>query len=115
MPDVRPIDANALTLKIIGINCCDYGSMFDYTAHKAVIEALNDAVRFVDDAPTLAYTQQLEQEKFDVLDEISSAYYGKTMYGLNDDGTVYSRYSCDTMTFDEAVSELAHLLYREVE
>jgi hypothetical protein len=59
--------------------------------------------------------QQLEQEKFDVLDEISTAYYGKMMYGLNDDGTVYSRYSCEDMTFDEAVQELVSLLYKENE
>ncbi len=55
MAEVRPIDANAIVSKIIGIDFLDYGCMFDYTAHKAANEALNDAFRLIGDAPTLDY------------------------------------------------------------
>lgn len=70
-------------------------------------------------ASALSYITRLEQrpaqERFEVLDELSCAFYGKKMYGLNDDGTVYSRYSCDNMSFEEAVSELSDLLCEDEE
>ena len=47
----------------------------------------------------LAYIQKLESSRWELFDDLSTAYYGKQMYGLNDDGTVYSRYSCDMMSF----------------
>lgn len=58
----------------------------------------------------LAYIRQLESEKWDLFFEITAAYYGKMMYGLNDDGTVYSRYSCEDMTFERAVDEFKELI-----
>lgn len=61
----------------------------------------------------LAYIQQLESGKWDMFFEITSAYYGKQMYGLNDDGTVYSRYSCEEMTFEQAVKEFKELISGE--
>lgn len=51
--------------------------------------------------------------KWELFEELSTAYYGKQMYGLNDDGTVYSRYSCDTMSFDQAVDEFRGLIADE--
>lgn len=47
---------------------------------------------------------------FDVLDEISSSYYGKQMFFLQENGTVYDRMKCDYITFEEAVSRMAQLL-----
>lgn len=61
----------------------------------------------------LAYIQQLESGKWDMFFEITSAYYGKQMYGLNNDGTVYSRYSCEEMTFEQAVKEFKELISGE--
>lgn len=61
----------------------------------------------------LAYIQQLEACRWELFDDLSTAYYGKTMYGLNDDGTVYSRYSCDTMPFERAVDEFRRLIADE--
>lgn len=55
MAEAIPIDANALVAAIIGINGCDYGSMFDFNAHTAANGALNDVVRLIDDAPLLDY------------------------------------------------------------
>ena len=63
----------------------------------------------------LAYIQQLESSRWELFEDLSAAYYGKVMYGLNNDGTVYSRYSCDTMSFEQAVDEFTHLLYKENE
>lgn len=61
----------------------------------------------------LAYIQQLEACRWELFDYLSTAYYGKQMYGLNDDGTVYSRYSCDTMPFERAVDEFRRLIADE--
>lgn len=61
----------------------------------------------------LAYIQQLESSHWELFDDLSTAYYGKQMYGLNDDGTVYSRYSCDTMSFEQAVDEFRRLIADE--
>ena len=61
----------------------------------------------------LAYIQQLESSRWELFDDLSTAYYGKQMYGLNEDGTVYSRYSCDTMSFDQAVDEFRRLIADE--
>ena len=61
----------------------------------------------------LAYIQQLEACRWELFDDLSTAYYGKQMYGLNDDGTVYSRYSCDTMPFERAVDEFRRLISDE--
>ena len=36
---------------------------------------------------------------------ISSVYWGKQYYFMQDNGMVYSRKSCNYMTFDDAVSE----------
>ena len=44
-------------------------------------------------------------DAFDVLDLISSAWYGKQYYFLQDDGTVYSRESCKPMAFEDALNE----------
>ena len=61
----------------------------------------------------LAYIQQLESSRWELFEELSTAYYGKQMYSLNDDGTVYSRYSCDTMPFERAVDEFRRLIADE--
>lgn len=57
--------------------------------------------------------KRLESEKWDLFFEITAACYGKKMYGLNDDGTVYSRHSCETMTFGRAVDEFKELISGE--
>lgn len=49
-------------------------------------------------------------DAFDVLDRISSAYYGKQMYFKQDNGTIYDRYGCDYITFDEAVNRFARMV-----
>ena len=64
-------------------------------------------------ADALTYIQQLEERLWELFEELSTAYYGKQMYGLNDDGTVYSRYSCDTMSFEQAVDEFRRLIADE--
>lgn len=43
--------------------------------------------------------------EWDMFDLITSAYYGKTMYSKQDNGIVYSRYSCKYMSADEAIRE----------
>ena len=51
-----------------------------------------------------------ELTPFDVLDIISSSYYGKQMIFLQDNGLIYDRYKCEYITFDEAVSRMAKLV-----
>ena len=54
-----------------------------------------------------AYKEGYERGRFDVLDAISSIYYGKQYYFLEDNGTVYSRDSCKYLTLEEAIYEFA--------
>lgn len=72
-----------------------------------------DTEEWEEDSDALAYIQQLEACRWELFDYLSTAYYGKQMYGLNDDGTVYSRYSCDTMPFERAVDEFRRLIADE--
>lgn len=43
--------------------------------------------------------------EFDMFNLITSVYYGKQYYFLQDNGMVYSRDCHENMTFDEAVDE----------
>lgn len=56
-------------------------------------------------ADAFAYIQQLEAKVWEVFETITSTYYGKQYYFLQDDGTVYSRYSGESMTFEQAMDE----------
>ena len=56
---------------------------------------------------------EAKSSRWELFEDLSTAYYGKQMYGLNDDGTVYSRYSCDTMSFEQAVDEFRRLIADE--
>ncbi len=53
MGEVRLIDANALVALISEINSTDYGSIFDYVAHGTAREALHDAIRLIEQMPTI--------------------------------------------------------------
>ena len=55
----------------------------------------------------LAYIRQLEDEKWNVFDLLSSAWFGKQCYFKQDDGTVYSRASGEYLSFDQALDEFA--------
>jgi len=48
--------------------------------------------------------------EWEMFDLISSAYYGKGMYFKQDNGIVYSRYSCKYMSVDEAIREFISLI-----
>lgn len=51
--------------------------------------------------------------KWEVFDDLSSAYYGKQMYFTQPDGTIYSRLSHGYMTFEEALSEFREAIAKE--
>lgn len=72
-----------------------------YTGNYSVAENAKDA---------LAYIQQLEQREWEVFDLLSSAWHGKQYYFKQEDGSVYSRESCQYLTFDQAIDEFAHSL-----
>lgn len=50
---MRPIDADALNEMVDKINDTDYGSIFDYTAHREVRNVLRDIKHLIDNAPTI--------------------------------------------------------------
>ena len=54
-----------------------------------------------------AYEEGYGRGRFDALEDISSVYYGKQYYFLQDNGLIYSRDSCKYMTLDEAIYEFA--------
>ena len=47
---------------------------------------------------------------FDVLDQISASYYGKQLFFLQDNGTVYNRYTGLYTTLEQAVEWFASYL-----
>lgn len=51
-----------------------------------------------------------EQGRWDMFDLMSCWYWGKQYYFLQDDGTVYSRYSGSYMTVEQAYREFGHIL-----
>lgn len=63
----------------------------------------------------LAYIWQLKNREWDLFDLLSSAWYGKSCYFKQEDGTVYSRVSCEYMSLDQAIDEFAHELTVEGE
>lgn len=52
--------------------------------------------------------------EWDMFDLITSTYYGKGMYFKQDNGTVYSRYSCEYMSMDGAIREFLALMEKEM-
>ena len=48
---------------------------------------------------------EFQKGEYEVLDLISSAWYGKQYYFLQDNGIVYSRKSGNYMTLDGAIEE----------
>lgn len=51
---------------------------------------------------------------FEVLDQLSSLYYGKQMYFEQDGGVIYSRHSCRNFpALQDAVNEFAKILEEE--
>ena len=57
-----------------------------------------------------ALFKERSDDAFEVLDNISSAYYGKQMYFMQDNGMIYDRYNCDYITFDKAVNRFARMV-----
>ena len=51
-----------------------------------------------------------EQGRWDMFVLMSCWYWGKQYYFLQDDGTVYSRYSGSYMTVEHAYQEFGHIL-----
>lgn len=62
------------------------------------------------DLPTVDVVEIKKDGEWEMFDLISSAYYGKRMYFKEDDGIVYSRYSCKYMSVDEAIREFVSLI-----
>ena len=62
--------------------------------------------RPIKDALELLKAQQC-MTGFEVLDEISSAYGGKQIFFLQDNGLIYDRYEAEYITLEEAVSRMA--------
>ena len=52
---------------------------------------------------------EFERGKFEMFDLITSVYYGKQYYFLQDNGMVYSRESGKEMVMDDAVSEFLRI------
>lgn len=55
------------------------------------------------------------QGQFDTLDRIAIAYWGKQMYILQDDGSVYDRLRGDFIGIDEAIDRLTSEIWNTFE
>ena len=58
-------------------------------------------------------SEEVLMTQFDVLDQISSSYWGKRMYFLQDNGMVYDRYNADYITLEMAVQRFAKMISEE--
>lgn len=65
------------------------------------------------DSISRKYVRDRNVGEWDMFDLITSTYYGKTMYFKQDNGVVYSRYSCKYMSVDEAIMEFLALIGEE--
>lgn len=70
----------------------------------------DDPCHFIMHEDALAYIKQLEEREWELLNLLSRAWYGKQYYFKQEDGTVYSRKSCQYLTFDESIDEFAQSL-----
>ena len=94
-----------------GLECCQLhdGDMYVDCSHcPYYLTCTHCDIEMHKDA--LAYIQQLEQREWDLFDLLSSAWHGKQYYFKQEDGSVYSRESCQYLTFDQAIDEFAQSL-----
>lgn len=84
-----------------GCKICAYNKPYNRRDKQCLVQLKVDA---------RALIQQLESEKWELFDLLSSAWYGKRTYFKQDDGTVYSRMSGEYLSFDQAVDEFARRL-----
>lgn len=97
---MRPIDADALK---------DKARELIPNYHASVVMNLFDLIdNLVDNMPTIEALQG--RKAWELFDLITSAYYGKMMYSRQENGIIYSRYSCKYMTMDDALNEFLSLL-----
>lgn len=89
-------------LEACGDGCCSACTYWDNC------DPDDHHVALVTDA--LAYIEQLEEREWNVFDLLSSVWFGKQYYSKQDDGTVYSRKSCEYLAFDQAIDEFANAI-----
>ena len=56
------------------------------------------------------YKDGFKDGQWDIFELITSAYFGKRYYFVENDGHIYSRYSHKYMSFDEAVIEFCSFI-----
>ena len=56
------------------------------------------------------YKDRFKDGQWDVFELITSAYFGKQYYFVQNDGSIYSRYSHKCMSFDEAMIEFCSFI-----
>lgn len=99
---MRPIDADALKDFI--------GQQLMLTGSTAVVMNAKDFFEnIVDNAPTIDVPER-KAEGWDMFELITSVYFGKQYYFLQDDGLVYSRSSHKYMTEDAAITEFLNAI-----
>ena len=67
----------------------------------------SDPVCLVEDAPTIDAEQV---SVFKVLERISTAYWGKQMFFMQDSGTVYDRYHGEYVTLEQAIERFVQYI-----
>ena len=59
----------------------------------------------VDNTIEISKSSSYDAGRWDMFEHITSIWYGKQCYFLQDDGQVYSRMTCEYMSKEEAVNE----------
>lgn len=122
---MRLIDADALIDDLMERYCkeCDKRKGIKSGERRIIYEIgevpcraceVDDVKAELEEAPTVDVPDR-NVGKWDMFDLITSAYYGKMMYSKQDNGIVYSRYSCKYMSMDEAIMEFLALIGEDIE
>ena len=90
---MRLIDADALVRQL-------NDEWFDCWPIKGIRKTINEQ-------PTI---DPVKRGEWDMFELITSAYFGKQYYFLQEDGIVYSRQSCKYMTRDKAIQEFLDII-----
>ena len=91
---MRPIDADALTAHL-------HDTTFVDGDDRSIVYRVIDTEITID---------PVKRGEWDMFELITSAYFGKQYYFLQEDGIVYSRQSCKYMTRDKAIQEFLDII-----
>ena len=79
-------------------------------AKEAILRTSQGIMDYIKSLPAVGETALRDIGEWDMFNLISSVYFGKQMYFLQESGVVYSRHTCRYITRHDALSEFLGLI-----